>query len=195
MCVSLVCQDYICGSHICTIEHESNVKASYTYLHRLLWIMPGHNSPPSTFTKLMHSQSKSPGIIREGEVSRQLWVNSVYLIAVRLLMRVCSWCCLTPPVGLPMCAWLKPGAMIHCKTYHDETGGHRASVCTMSCGALYGHSKHPPWVEKGFPHCYTQWLSLRKTPIQHCYHEHQGQSCGFLRRRILKLKLALNVLI
>lgn len=53
-----------------------------------------------------------------------------------------------------------------CNTYHMEACGHHVSVNTMSCAALHGHSKHPPWPENGSPHCYSQWLSLRETPTK-----------------------------
>lgn len=51
-------------------------------------------------------------------------------------------------------------------TYHKEACVPRAFGRTMSCVALHCHSKHPPWRERGFLHCYSQWLSLRETPIR-----------------------------
>ena len=50
-------------------------------------------------------------------------------------------------------------------TYHGETWC-RLCACgkTTSCAELPCHSKHPRW--RGFPHCYSQWLPLRETPIK-----------------------------
>lgn len=68
-------------------------------------------------------------------------------------------------------------------TYHKEACVPHASGRNMSCAALHCHSKHPPWRERGSLHCYSQWLSLRETPIKESlYHAkavlHQPAQAG-----------------